>query len=59
MLLSNGYKSNYYKRIQLGDKMIGYIRASFSQDVLENAEIKKEIDYYESRISTFLSENLE
>jgi hypothetical protein len=59
MLLSNNYKSNYYKRIQFGDKMIGYMRASFSQDVSENVKIEKEIDYYESRISTFLSENIE
>lgn len=59
MLLSNNYFSNVYKRLQLGEKMIGYIKISWAskeeQDL--NKETLKKIENSSEVLSFLLSEN--
>lgn len=59
MLLSNNYFSNVYKRLQLGEKMIGYIKISWANKEEHdlNKEALKKIENSSEVLSFLLSEN--
>ena len=54
MLLNEQYVSNYYKRIQIGQKMVGYIRISFSSEKEKDQDILKALSEYTDIISGLL-----
>jgi hypothetical protein len=55
MLLNEQYVSNYFKRIQIGQKMIGYIRVSFSVEKQKVNLTSKSISEYTDAISGLLA----
>jgi hypothetical protein len=55
MLLNEQYVSNYFKRIQIGQKMIGYIRVSYSSEKEKDASISKKISEHADVISGLLA----
>lgn len=57
MLTNEGYKANYYKRIQIGQKMIGYIRISYKEDFDKSVKIVDLINEYSDPISSLLAIN--
>jgi hypothetical protein len=57
MLTNENYKFSYYKRIQIGQKMIGYIRVSYKKETPSNQNHINLIDDYSDPISSLLAMN--
>lgn len=55
MLLNEQYVSNYFKRIQIGQKMIGYVRVSYLSEKEKNKISSDEIIEYTDAISGLLA----
>lgn len=55
MLTNEGYRFSYYKRIQVGQKMIGYIRVSYRAETPANQNHLKLINDYSDPISSLLA----
>jgi hypothetical protein len=55
MLLNEQYVSNYFKRIQIGQKMIGYVRVSYSSEKEKDNNLLKNISEYTDAVSGLLA----
>jgi hypothetical protein len=55
MLLNEQYVSNYFKRIQIGQKMIGYVRVSYLSQREKNKLDSDEVSEYTEVISGLLA----
>lgn len=54
MLLDNGIKSCYYKRIMDDQKLVGYIAVTFDQNLEPDQHFVNLVDYYTGVIASFL-----
>jgi hypothetical protein len=55
MLANEGYKFNYYKRIQIGQKMIGYIRVSYKEETAVSEKSIDLVNIYSESVSSLLA----